>query len=138
MCGCCGSCGVPAKNWPKLTYVFSSFIFMIFAIIVSAVFQPAADEFDWFYCHEEAGGGSVCFGASAVVRMAFALFLYHLIILIAISPRAGCSSVIHDGFWTLKFILILAVYIAVFWIPHSFFLIWAHVCRVGSVLFLIV
>lgn len=81
---------------------------------------------------------STCFGVSAVLRMSFTLFWFHLIMIIFISPRLGCSSIVHDGFWTLKIIFICALYIGVFFIPHNVFKIWGYICRAGSIIFLIV
>lgn len=67
--------------------------------------------------------------------MSFTLFLFHLLVLVLISPRFYWSSVIHDGFWALKFMLIIAIYIGVFFIPHPFYVVWAHICRAGSLVF---
>lgn len=44
----------------------------------------------------------------------------------------------HDGWWGLKIILICLMYIGFFFVPHNVFRVWGHICRVGSVLFLIV
>ena len=70
--------------------------------------------------------------------MSFTLFLYHAIILILICPRVKVSQVIHDGMWFLKVIIILAVFIASFWMDNGFFVVWAQICRSGSLLYLIV
>lgn len=72
------------------------------------------------------------------MRMSFALFVFELIILLAIVPRAKCSQVIHDGFWPVKFLLLLVIYVVSFFIPHGFFLAWAWICRAGSFLFLVI
>ena len=42
---------------------------------------------------------------------------------------------IHDGGWTLKYILILGFYVTCFWIPLSFFHGWSWVSQYISVLF---
>lgn len=70
--------------------------------------------------------------------MSFTLFLFHLTMLITISPRLGCSSYVHDSFWIIKFVVITLVYIGCFFIPHSFYVVWAHICRAGSILFLVI
>ena len=67
--------------------------------------------------------------------MSFTLFWFHLIMIILISPRLGCSSIAHDGFWIVKFLFICALYIGVFFIPHRVFIVWAHICRAGSLIF---
>lgn len=65
--------------------------------------------------------GTACFGISAVLRMTFALFLTHFVILLMILPRNTCAAVIHDGGWCLKFFGTLALFIIFFWIPIDFF-----------------
>ena len=78
---------------------------------------------------------SSCQGTSAVLKMSFTLFIFHLITLITISPKFKCSSICHDGFWVIKFLLICAMYVGVFFIPQSVFVVWAHICRAGSFIF---
>jgi len=85
---------------------------------------------------EEAG--SACFGVSAVLRMTFALFLTHALILFLILPRNSCAAVIHDGGWCFKFLLAIGLFIGFFWIPIDFFSVWASISRYVSILFLII
>jgi hypothetical protein len=100
--------------------------------------KPLFDTFpNYLKCNDNSGGGSSCLGASAVIRMSFVLFMFHLIVLIAILPRANCSSNFHDGCWVLKFLLIAAGYVACFFIPNPFYKVWAYIARVLSSLFLI-
>jgi hypothetical protein len=77
-------------------------------------------------------------GISAVIRMSFVLFLFHLMVLIMISPRMTCSSAFHDGCWFFKFIFVIGVYIGAFFIPNEFYVVWAYIARVASGIFLIV
>ena len=84
-------------------------------------------------------GNYNCFGTPAVLRASFVCFCYHVLILIFICPRAHCSSIIHDGFFSGKFIFLLIGFIASFWIPDPFFVDgWANFCRVGSILYLMI
>ena len=139
-CSCCcagiRACGVPLKNFPKVAYVVTDILVMILAVVLMYTMRPLFEDTDWLECNEASGGGSGCFGTSAVLRASFVLFCYHILILILICPRGHCSSVLHDGFFTLKTFLILAAYVASFWIPYEFFQGWAEFCRVGSVLYL--
>jgi hypothetical protein len=70
--------------------------------------------------------------------MSFALFIFHALIILLILPRNNCASMIHDGGWPLKFILVLAIFIGFFWIDISFFQVWGEICRYISVIFMIV
>ena len=49
-------------------------------------------------------------GASSVYNMTFTLFLFHLIIILMLLPKAECSRYIHDGGFCFKFILIVIIY----------------------------
>jgi len=82
--------------------------------------------------------GSACFGISAVLRMTFALFLIHVLIMFLILPRNSCAAVIHDGGWCCKFFLAIGLFIGFFWIPISFFSVWATISRWVGILFLVI
>jgi len=111
---------------------------MILAIVLMYIFRPLIKEKEWLECTESSGGGTDCFGISIILRASFTLAMYHFLILIILCPRIACSAAFHDGLWILKNIIMMAVFIASFWIPNDFFVFWSQICRVGSVLFLIV
>ena len=141
-CGCLckglSACGVPAKNFPKVAYLVTDLIFMAISVLVLYTMRPLFEEYDWMECNEDSGGGDHCLGTSAVMRASFILFLYHILILICLIPRAHCSSYIHDGFFLFKFLLIFGGYVGTFWISNDFFAGWAEFCRGGSILYLII
>ena len=70
--------------------------------------------------------------------MSFSLTIFHLLILILLIPRARFCGVIHDGFWPIKYMLVIGIYIAAWFINQKFFVVWGHICRAFSVLFLFV
>jgi len=71
--------------------------------------------------------------------MSFTLCMYHLLILIVILPRLGCSKILHDSCWVLKAILIVAIFIVAHTIPIGFYYLgWIHLVRFGSVIFLLI
>jgi len=102
---------------PRLAYVILQLVCVLVAFTAMYTIQPVVDELS-VSCGPE---GTSCYGVSAVMRMTFALFCFHLVILIAILPRNGCASVIHDAGWTLKTILVFALFIGFFWVPIDFF-----------------
>lgn len=139
LCCLCDSCGVNPKNFPKITYVLFNAFWIAISIILMFTLQPLFEKYDYFLnCNEESGGGYSCFGTAAVLRMSFTLFIFHSIVLLSILPRVQCSSVFHDGCWGFKFLFVIALYIAVFWIPNDFYWGWAHFARIVSGLYLIV
>ena len=135
---CCGlrKCGIPAKNFPKVTYLVNDVFFMVFSVILMYALRPAFEEYDWLECNEKSGGGFDCLGMSVIFRASFSLFMFHLLIIICLIPRVSCSQAIHDGMWTLKFLLTFAIFVATFWLPNEFFSGWANFSRIGSLFFL--
>jgi hypothetical protein len=101
--------------------------------------KPLADNIEIINCVESSGEqGTACFGISVVFRMTFALFCFHVLMLLLILPRNGCASVIHDSGWIVKFLLITALFTIFFWVPISVFQIWGEISRYVSILFFIV
>lgn len=133
---------MPPKNWPKLYYVLNSVFFMSISVGLLYSLKSSAEKWDWFECldpnDEEVFNASSCYGIKAVLAMSFVLFLYHFIIFCLILPRMRFSMHVHDGYWGFKLLVIILLYIAAFFIPHSFYVIWAHICRGGSFVFLLV
>ena len=70
--------------------------------------------------------------------MSFSLTIFHVLMLLILIPRAACCGAIHDGFWPIKFLVIIGIYIGSWFIKREVFVIWAHICRAGSILFLFV
>ena len=137
-CCACKSCGVTPKNFPRITYVLFNLLWFAISILLMFTLQPLFQKYDFLECNKESGGGDACLGTAAVLRMSFVLFVFHFLLIIMISPRRVCSSNIHDGWWLAKLIFVIAVYIAVFWIPNRFYFGWAHFARVVSGIYLIV
>ena len=69
--------------------------------------------------------------------MTFALFCLHAVVLVLILPSNDCAAVIHDGGWALKFLAVFATFIGFFWVPISFFAVWADISRWVGLLFLL-
>lgn len=134
---------MPPKVYPKVAYLLNSVFFMLISVILLYCLRFSADKWDWFQCIDSTDSGvtvssSSCYGIKAVLGMSFTLFVFHLLVLIFISPRFVCSSMAHDGFWGFKFLFIIVLYIGCFFIPHSFYMVWAHICRGASFLFYLV
>ena len=63
--------------------------------------------------------------------------LFHFTIFLMVLSRMQWAAYFHDGMWSLKFILILAVFIAFQFINNDFFQVYGDVSRVISFLFLV-
>ena len=82
--------------------------------------------------------GTACFGTVAVLRMTLALFIFHILIILLILPLNDCASVIHDAGWTIKILIIIAMFIGFFWLDITIFRIWAEISRYVSLTFMII
>lgn len=70
--------------------------------------------------------------------MSFALACYHALVLILIIPRASCSNGLHDGFWPVKALVAILIYIGSFWLPTWFMIGYASFSRIVSGFYLLV
>lgn len=50
--------------------------------------------------------------------------------------RNNTAAVIHDGWWTLKFLIVAALFVSSMWIPNTFMVGYMKFARVFSVIFL--
>lgn len=69
--------------------------------------------------------------------MSFVLLLFHILVFLVILTRTQIAAVFHDGWWSFKFLLVLAAFIASFYIDNSFFEKYVVMVKIMSVLFLI-
>lgn len=137
---CCAGCnklGVATKNYAKVTYVFNAIISMAFAVIIMYILRPLATKYKWTKCEYKEAASEDCFGEVSVLRMSFSLTLYHILILLILIPRARCCGAIHDGFWPVKSLVLLGIYIGSWFINKKVFIVWGGICRASSVSFLL-
>jgi serine incorporator 1/3 len=129
--------GVAQKNYAKLSYVVMDLLFMCVSIGVMYALTPLANKYGWTHC-EYHSTTSDCFGQISVLRMSFALVVFHCLMLLLLVPRAKVCGVIHDGFWPVKYLLVAGIYVGAWFLPQHFFLVWGQICRAFSILFLFV
>ena len=114
--------GVQAKNFAKIGYVFHQ----VFWILVSLLLMVSAKKLvSWFPggmidCPGASGGESSCLGASAIIRMSFALAIFHTFILLIILTRSQMAALFHDGCWCVKIMIVSAVFTGSMWISNDF------------------
>lgn len=131
--------GVAAKNYAKIGYVVLSIGWIILTIILMYLFNWI---FDWsepfgFECPDSLGGSKACVGASTLIRVSWALALFHIIMLIIVSLRTQFAAAFHDGCWGTKFLLIAGILVASLWIPNDPVINgYMEAARVISVIFL--
>lgn len=76
-------------------------------------------------------------GTSAIIRMSFVLACFHIMVFLVVLARNTAASVFHDGCWMLKFLIVLAYFIATMWIPNIFFNGYLIFSRWVSIAFLV-
>ncbi|CAB1438444.1 unnamed protein product [Pleuronectes platessa] len=82
-------------------------------------------------------------GYSAVYKMCFGMacfFLFFAIFTIRVNNSTGCRAAVHNGFWLLKFIVLVACCAGGFFLPEeeTFLEVWRYVGAAGGSLFLLI
>ena len=167
LCCCCAGRGIKASSYPRITYVVLQLFFVLLSFVLMFTLKAAVDEIGIISCTESSGMGvnstytidgyfygtsaqkemtqeekeesvsSACLGISAVLRMSFTLFIFHAVIFFAIIPRNDCASILHDGFWCCKFLLVITLFTCFFFLHIDFFDVWMEICRYVSICFLL-
>lgn len=73
--------------------------------------------------------GKECYGWVAVHRINFGLGLFHLmlaLLLLGVSSSRDPRAALQNGFWGPKVLVWLALVVAAFFIPESFFFVYGH------------
>lgn len=132
--GCCGA--GKTKTGSKLIYLVIMFIVIIFGVFIRVYSE---DLWDGLYsfdtgCPEEGNPGrDLCMGMMGVYRVSWALFTFFLVMALFTFLAKG----FHTGMWFLKIPILVVFLIYPFFIPNSFFEVYADIARVGSILFLL-
>ena len=119
MCSACSKCGVHNKVFSRIGYVFFSFFWILVALCLLWTAKPLFQSWIPFITCPD--GSYACFGISAVFRMSFVLVLFHFCVFLVVLSRMQWAAYFHDGMWSIKFILILALFIAFQFVGQDFF-----------------
>uniref|UniRef100_A0A8C5D9U2 Serine incorporator 5 n=1 Tax=Gouania willdenowi TaxID=441366 RepID=A0A8C5D9U2_GOUWI len=153
---CCGSaaCSCCCKCCPKIkqstgTRIMYAFYFLLVTIICVIMMSPTVlkDHIPLYssLC-ETATVGEVCqtlVGYAAVYKVCFGMacfFLFFAIFTIRVNNSVGCRAAVHNGFWLLKFIVLVACCAGAFFLPEEkiFLEVWRYVGAAGGFLFLLI
>ena len=82
--------GVEAKNFAKIGYVFHQIFWILIALLLMVSAKKLVDWFpsNMIDCPSASGGSSSCLGASAIIRMSFALVIFHALIFVIVITRS--------------------------------------------------
>uniref|UniRef100_A0A3Q0T4U9 Serine incorporator 5 n=1 Tax=Amphilophus citrinellus TaxID=61819 RepID=A0A3Q0T4U9_AMPCI len=156
---CCGSaaCSCCCKCCPKIkqstgTRIMYAFYFLLVTVLCVIMMSPTVEQalkdnipFYSELC-EKVNAGENCktlVGYSAVYKVCFGMacfFLFFCIFTIRVNNSTGCRAAIHNGFWLLKFIVLVACCAGGFFLPNeaTFLEVWRYIGAVGGFIFLLI
>uniref|UniRef100_A0A8C4IBK0 Serine incorporator 5 n=1 Tax=Dicentrarchus labrax TaxID=13489 RepID=A0A8C4IBK0_DICLA len=150
-CSCCCNC-CPKIKQSTGTRIMYAFYFLLVTIICVIMMSPTVEQelrdnipFYSELC-EKMNAGENCktlVGYSAVYKVCFGMscffFLFSLFT-IKVSNSTSWRAAIHNGFWLLKFIALVACCAGGFFIPEQeiFLKVWRYVGAVGGFFFLLI
>ena len=113
--------GVAAKNFAKIGYVVFSVCWIILVILMMYLFKWIFGWSDTFGigCPDSMGGGTACAGTSALIRISWALAIFHVGMLALVALRTSWAAVVHDGCWGFKMLIVGGIWFVSLYIPND-------------------
>lgn len=142
-CSACPSC----KNSTSTRIVYS--LFLLFTTIVSCIMlsdkvEDQLKKIDWFCKKTGVGTCSSIVGYESVYRVEFGavmFFLLFAILLIGVKSSRDPRSSIQNGFWAIKFLILIGIIVGAFFIKNEddkFTKGWMITGLIGAFLFILV
>lgn len=147
---CCTCCpGIKQSTSTRIMYaLFFFLVTVVCAVMMSPSVAKLLEEHIPFYgdiCqHLKAGENcEKLVGYSAVYRVCFGMACFFFILFavtINIKNSRGCRAAIHNGFWFLKFLIIIAMCAGAFFLPDqdTFLLVWRYIGALFAIIFLVI
>ncbi|XP_046871280.1 serine incorporator 5 [Hypomesus transpacificus] len=149
-CACCCGCCPKIRQSTGTRFMYALY-FLLVTIICIAMMSPSVEEmmrenipFLSELCRVNAGERcQVLVGYAAVYKMCFGMacfFLFLWLLTLRVNSSRGCRAAIHNGFWFIKFIALVACCVGAFFIPQqdTFLEVWRYVGAGGGFIFLLI
>uniref|UniRef100_A0A4W5KDN3 Serine incorporator 5 n=1 Tax=Hucho hucho TaxID=62062 RepID=A0A4W5KDN3_9TELE len=150
-CSCCCGCCPKIKQSTSTRFMYVLFFLLVTIVCVvmmsPTVEQKMRDHIPLYndLC-EKLNAGENCstlVGYSAVYKVCFGMacfFFFFFIFTLRVNSATGCRAAIHNGFWFLKFIALLACCVGGFFLPGQdiFLEVWRYVGAGGGFIFLLI
>uniref|UniRef100_A0A3Q4M975 Serine incorporator 5 n=1 Tax=Neolamprologus brichardi TaxID=32507 RepID=A0A3Q4M975_NEOBR len=156
---CCGSaaCSCCCKCCPKIkqstgTRIMYALYFLLVTVLCAVMMSPTVEQalkenipFYAEFC-QTVNAGEDCktlVGYAAVYKVCFGMacfFFFFCIFTIRVNNSTGCRAAVHNGFWLLKFIALVACCAGGFFLPNesTFLEVWRYIGAVGGFCFLLI
>ncbi len=131
-------CGSARKVYARVGYVLFSMVWILVSLIIMQYGAKYFILFSYFLgCDRNVDSREVCLAISAVYRISFSLAALHLVLFFLCLFKNELVAAINEGAWPLKFLAVLGTYLASFFIPNDFFLLFGKLATMTSFLFLV-
>ena len=125
--GCCSEIGATFKQMVRFAYVIFDTIFYALALIIVYGISDALSKSNrvseylrnHLKCPEDSG--LQCLGISSVYRISLALVGIHIIVLLFLLMKNGCSRFVNEKLWFIKTIAVIGGYIGFMFVPNYVF-----------------
>jgi len=144
-CHACTDCiNTSFKQQVRLGYFVFDGVFVALGILILYGLSGILSEIGFIadiigkYVQCEPGQGiDSCLGVSSIYRLSLALAAMHILILLMLLLRNGCSKVFNEQVWPFKIFLIIGVFIACFFIKNDSFKLYSSIATVAGGIFLL-
>jgi len=131
MCAACTKCCPNQSHTTRIPYA----IVTLFSILVGIIMKNLGQEtlVKVFHYSIKLCNSDTCLGNEVIYRVSFCLFCFYLMHVLVVR----CVPVFHIVMWPLKLLIYVGLTVATFFIHNDFFVGYAEVARVLSILFLV-
>lgn len=148
-CLCCPSCGRSSVT-TRFMYVFFLFLgTFVSCLMLATPIQKSLVENVPFGLFNKActgaGAGQNCdllVGHLAVYRMCFAMAAFYflfMLIMVRVDSTKDCRAGIQNGFWGIKFLVLVGLSVGAFFIPRGDFgTAWMYIGFIGAFVFILI